>query len=44
VDRFFVNSAPAPGDYTLTGDEAHHLAAVRRIGPGERISLFCGDG
>lgn len=43
-DRFYVNSPLAPGPFVLQGPEAHHLAAVRRIRPGDRVFLFNGDG
>lgn len=44
ADRFFTREPIAPGDFTLRGPEAHHLHAVRRIGVGESIVLFNGDG
>ena len=44
MDRFYAPDLLHPGDYQLTGSEAHHLAAVRRIGVGEKITLFNGDG
>lgn len=44
ADRFFTPDPLAPGEYVLTGPEAHHLAAVRRFGPGDRVVLFNGDG
>lgn len=44
ADRFYTPDALAPGDYTLTGPEAHHLAAVRRFAPGDAVVLFNGDG
>ena len=44
ADRFFTADALGLGEYVLTGPEAHHLAAVRRFKPGDRISLFNGDG
>jgi 16S rRNA (uracil1498-N3)-methyltransferase len=43
-DRFHTPEPLAPGDFVLTGPEAHHLTAVRRFGPGDRITLFNGDG
>lgn len=43
-DRFFLDARLAPGDVTLDGPEAHHLAAVRRLGPGDVVTLFNGDG
>jgi 16S rRNA (uracil1498-N3)-methyltransferase len=44
ADRFFTPDALAIGDFVLTGTEAHHLSAVRRFGPGDRVSLFNGNG
>ena len=43
-DRFFTPDALAPGEYILSGPEAHHLATVRRFVPGDRVVLFNGDG
>lgn len=43
-DRFYTPDALAPGEYALTGPEAHHLSTVRRYQPGDRITLFNGDG
>lgn len=43
-DRFYTGDPLAPGEYVLAGPEAHHLAAVRRFGPGDRVVLFNGDG
>jgi 16S rRNA (uracil1498-N3)-methyltransferase len=44
ADRFYVNCALAPGPVVLAGPEAHHLATVRRLRPGDRLCLFNGDG
>jgi 16S rRNA (uracil1498-N3)-methyltransferase len=44
ADRFFTPDAIGVGDYVLTGAEAHHLATVRRFGPGAQVTLFNGDG
>lgn len=44
ADRFYTPDVLRPGDYQLTGPDAHHLAAVRRVGVGERVTLFNGDG
>jgi 16S rRNA (uracil1498-N3)-methyltransferase len=44
ADRFFTPQPLAPGAVTLDGDEAKHLATVRRFGPGDRVTLFNGDG
>lgn len=43
-DRFYTPDALGPGEYALTGPDAHHLAAVRRFEPGDRVTLFNGDG
>ena len=43
-NRFFTPEPLAPGEFTLTGPEAHHLATVRRYVPGDRVALFNGDG
>jgi 16S rRNA (uracil1498-N3)-methyltransferase len=42
--RFYVNCPLGPGHLTLEGSEAHHLAAVSRLRPGDAICLFNGDG
>ncbi len=44
ADRFFTDEPLSPGEFILDGAEAHHLGAVRRFLPGERIHLFNGDG
>ncbi|MGL6097502.1 MAG: RsmE family RNA methyltransferase, partial [Fimbriiglobus sp.] len=44
ADRFFTPQPLAPGEVVLDGPEAHHLAAVRRFGPGDCVTLFNGDG
>ena len=44
ADRFFTADALGPGEYVLAGAEAHHLSAVRRFRPGDRLVLFNGDG
>src|SRR5581483_8065647 len=43
-DRFYVNCPLAPGSIDLEGPEAHHLATVCRLRPGDRVCLFNGDG
>jgi 16S rRNA (uracil1498-N3)-methyltransferase len=43
-DRFYVNLPLRIGPITVEGSEAHHLTAVRRIRPGDRVCLFNGDG
>jgi 16S rRNA (uracil1498-N3)-methyltransferase len=44
ADRFFVNTPLAPGEVELVGPEAHHLATVCRLRPGDAVCLFNGDG
>ncbi len=42
--RFYINWPLSPGPVTLTGAEAHHLASVCRLRPGDAVCLFNGDG
>jgi 16S rRNA (uracil1498-N3)-methyltransferase len=44
AERFYIDFPPSLGELDLTGPEAHHLAAVCRARPGDRVCLFCGDG
>ncbi len=44
ADRFFTPDLLGPGEYVLTGPEAHHLSAVRRFAEGDEVVLFNGDG
>jgi 16S rRNA (uracil1498-N3)-methyltransferase len=44
AERFYVNCDLRPGPVTLDGPEAHHLAVVCRLRPGDRVRLFNGDG
>jgi 16S rRNA (uracil1498-N3)-methyltransferase len=44
ADRFYVNCALAPGPVEVDGPEAHHLAVVCRLRPGDAVCLFNGDG
>ena len=43
-DRFYTSQPLSLGDVSLDGDEAKHLATVRRFGAGDRVVLFNGDG
>lgn len=43
-DRFYTPKPLAPGEFVLDGSEAHHLATVRRMAVGDRVTLFNGDG
>jgi 16S rRNA (uracil1498-N3)-methyltransferase len=44
AERFYVNCELKPGPVLLHGAEAHHLAAVCRLRPGDAVCLFNGDG
>jgi 16S rRNA (uracil1498-N3)-methyltransferase len=44
AERFFVTAPLAPGPLVLQGDEAHHLATVCRLRPGDQVCLFDGSG
>src|SRR5437764_428781 len=44
AERFHVNCELAVGPVELDGPEAHHLATVCRLRPGDAVSLFNGDG
>lgn len=43
-ERFYINCPLPPGRAVLEGEEAHHLAAVCRLRPGDPLFLFNGDG
>jgi 16S rRNA (uracil1498-N3)-methyltransferase len=44
ADRFHVNCSLGVGPVKLDGPEAHHLARVCRLRPGNVVCLFNGDG
>jgi 16S rRNA (uracil1498-N3)-methyltransferase len=44
AERFYTPDPLGPGEFRLSGAEAHHLSTVRRFAPGDRIVLFNGDG
>ena len=44
ADRYYVDCELAPGRVELAGPEAHHLAVVCRVRPGDAVCLFNGDG
>jgi 16S rRNA (uracil1498-N3)-methyltransferase len=44
ADRFYINCPLRTGPVVLQGPEAHHLAAVCRVRPGDHVCLFNGDG
>ena len=43
-ERFYVNLPLTLGPFLLDGVEAHHLASVCRLRPGNEVCLFNGDG
>jgi 16S rRNA (uracil1498-N3)-methyltransferase len=43
-ERYYVDQPLAPGPVGIAGPEAHHLAVVCRVRPGDRVTLFNGDG
>jgi 16S rRNA (uracil1498-N3)-methyltransferase len=44
AERFYVNCELKPGTVLVQGTEAHHLAVVCRLRPGDAVCLFNGDG
>jgi 16S rRNA (uracil1498-N3)-methyltransferase len=44
AERFFCPNPPRDGRIRLEGDESHHLSRVRRLGPGDVVEVFDGDG
>jgi 16S rRNA (uracil1498-N3)-methyltransferase len=42
--RFYINCPLPVGPIRLQGAEAHHIATVSRLHPGDRVCLFNGDG
>jgi 16S rRNA (uracil1498-N3)-methyltransferase len=42
--RFYTEQSLAIGPAQVDGDDAHHIANVRRLTPGEKVILFNGDG
>lgn len=43
-ERYYVDCPLVPGSVELVGPEAHHLAKVCRLRPGDAVCLFNGDG
>lgn len=43
-ERFYIDSPLMPGPVQVQGAEAHHLATVCRLRPGDQVCLFNGDG
>lgn len=44
AERFYVNCELKPGPVHVRDAEAHHLAVVCRLRPGDAVCLFNGDG
>jgi 16S rRNA (uracil1498-N3)-methyltransferase len=44
AERFYLNYPLGPGPVEIEGAEAHHLARVSRLQPGDAVCLFNGDG
>src|SRR4051812_16896850 len=44
ADRYFIDRPLGPGPVEVEGPEAHHLATVCRLRPGDPVRLFNGDG
>jgi 16S rRNA (uracil1498-N3)-methyltransferase len=44
LERCYCPDLPQEGLVSLSGDETHHLARVRRLGSGARVVLFDGRG
>lgn len=44
MPRFFIDGAPAGERITLTGEDAHHIARVLRMKPGESLVVCDGAG
>jgi 16S rRNA (uracil1498-N3)-methyltransferase len=44
ADRFYCPDPQTGGRFTLEGDEARHLARVRRLGVGDEVEVFDGRG
>ncbi|MGE3819733.1 MAG: 16S rRNA (uracil(1498)-N(3))-methyltransferase [Isosphaeraceae bacterium] len=44
VERFFCQDAAKGGELALDSSESNHLARVRRLGPGDAVVVFDGQG
>jgi 16S rRNA (uracil1498-N3)-methyltransferase len=44
AERFFCPNPPRDGRIRLEGDESRHLSRVRRLGPGDVVEVFDGNG
>lgn len=44
VSRFYLDTPLSEGEQTLTGDVAHYIGRVLRLGPGAPVQIFNGSG
>jgi len=44
VSRFYLDTPLNEGEQTLTGDVAHYIGRVLRLGPGAKVQIFNGSG
>jgi len=44
ADRFYCPEPAQNGCYVIEGEEARHLLRVLRLGPGDRVEIFDGEG
>ncbi|MEH6494047.1 16S rRNA (uracil(1498)-N(3))-methyltransferase [Halopseudomonas sp.] len=44
VSRFYLDTPLSEGEQTLTGDVAHYIGRVLRLGPGAQVQIFNGSG
>ena len=44
MPRFFIETAPKDGFVWIGGEDAHHMARVLRMKPGERLTACDGEG
>lgn len=44
VSRFYLDTPLSEGEQTLTGDVAHYIGRVLRLGPGAKVQIFNGSG
>lgn len=42
--RFYTSEAPIGEQVVITGSEAHHMLRALRLGPGNKVIIFNGDG
>ena len=44
MPRFFIEGAPENGTIVIAGEDAHHIARVLRMKPGEELTVCDGAG